>query len=343
MARALRLERAALLIEDAPGGTFVRRAAHGAVRLRALTRGHEPEDGPWSVLLPIEAGGRQVGLLALARRGAAALAPADALLARRLAAAFASIVEHDRLSADLAHAGELLARADRLSALGTLAAGVAHEIRNPLVSVRTFIQLLPERADDEEFRTGFRELALSEIERICALINDLLAFSRPLPADPEPADLNALARETVRLLDAEARKQGIALRLRAGEGLPAVVVDDRQVRQVLTNVVLNAIEACPPQGRVDVATACEREAGARWCVVTIADSGAGIPPERAARIFEPFFTTKDEGSGLGLFVASRIMSAHGGRIDVEGGAEGGAVFRLRFPVERSGGPDACAG
>ena len=91
-------------------------------------------------------------------------------------------------------------RSDRLSALGILAAGVAHEIRNPLVSVRTFIQLLPERLADEEFRTGFRDLALGEIERICGLINDLLAFSRPAPAQREPTDLNELVAQILSLI-----------------------------------------------------------------------------------------------------------------------------------------------
>ncbi len=334
--RSLSLDRAALFVEEVPGGSLVRRATHGLVRLRTLARDRVPPDGPWSAVLPVEVGGRRVGVLALARRHGAPLPPADAALARRLAAAVAALLERDRL-------GDLLARADRLAALGTLAAGVAHEIRNPLVSVRTFVELLPERADDEEFRTGFRELALGEIARICALIDDLLAFARPRPADLEPADLNALASQTVRLLDAEARKRGVALRLCTDEALPPVNVDDRQVRQVLTNVVLNAIEACPPRGRVEVRTACEQEGDARWCVVRVADSGAGIPPEQVARLFEPFFTTKAEGSGLGLFVASRIMAAHGGRIDVEDGSAGGAVFRLRFPLAPSGGSDARAG
>src|SRR5256886_6994000 len=119
------------------------------------------------------------------------------------------------MAADLARSRELLARADRLAALGMLAAGVAHEIRNPLVSVRTFIQLLPERLADEEFRTGFRELALGEIERICALINDLLAFSRPAPAERERTDLNELVAQIARLLEAEARPPDVPAALPA--------------------------------------------------------------------------------------------------------------------------------
>src|SRR5439155_1479789 len=128
--------------------------------------------------------------------------------------------EHGRMAADLASSRELLARADRLSALGMLAAGVAHEIRNPLVSVRTFIQLLPERLGDEEFRTTFRDLALAEIERICGLINDLLAFSQPAHAQVDPADLNDLVAQIVRLLAAEARTHAPTVPHAANPALP---------------------------------------------------------------------------------------------------------------------------
>src|SRR5438094_10476353 len=130
---------------------------------------------------------------------------------------------------------ELLGRADRLSALGMLAAGVDHGIRNPLVSVRTFIQLLPERLADEEFRTEFRELALGEIERICALINDLLAFSRPAPAERKPTDLNELAAQIARLLEAEARRRDVAGAFHAEPDPAHVVVDGAPADHGVTN------------------------------------------------------------------------------------------------------------
>src|SRR5207244_757795 len=148
----------------------------------------------------------------LLARGAP-LTPAEGALAAGVADALAQLVESGEQAAALRQMRELLGRADRLSALGMLAAGVAHEIRNPLVSVRTFIQLLPERLADEEFRTEFRELALGEIERICALINDLLAFSRPAPTERAPTDLNELVAQIARLLEAEARR-------RSGAGSP---------------------------------------------------------------------------------------------------------------------------
>jgi signal transduction histidine kinase len=336
LARALAVERAALLVEESPGGDLLAVAVHGRVRLQALRRGETPGDGPWTLTLPV--GGERPGLLLLARRAGAALAPADRALAESLADAAARLVVQPEIDAELERTRELLARADRLSALGTLAAGVAHEIRNPLVSVRTFIQLLPERLSDVEFRTDFRDLALAEVERICALINDLLAFSRPAPAQREAADLGELVAQIARLLDAEARRRDVLVSCAGDPSLPTVIVDDAQVKQVLMNVVLNAIEACGPHGAVEISTRIDESPGQSWCIVDVADTGPGISAENLAHIFDPFFTTKDQGSGLGLYIAHRIVSEHGGRIVPTPRAEGGTVFSIHFRLD-----DADAG
>src|SRR5262245_52801969 len=198
LARGLELDRAALLVERR--GTLHPLATWGAVRLPAMQPGAIPPDGPWSAALPIANGGRPVGLALLATRGARPLAPTARATALRMLVGVGAMLDSGPLAHEAARADELLARADRLAVLGTLAAGIAHEIRNPLVSVRTFIELLPERLHDEEFRTEFRQLTLAEIERVCGLLNDLLAFTRPTPALLEPSDLNALAMQTVRLL-----------------------------------------------------------------------------------------------------------------------------------------------
>ena len=340
--RALGLERAALFLETSPGSALVPVATHGVGELPSCEPEAEAPGGPWGLVLPLRSGPRVAGLLLLAPPGGGALPPAEEELASRLAEGAVLFLEHSQLAADLARAHELLARADRLSALGTLAAGVAHEIRNPLVSVRTFIQLLPERLGDEEFRTTFRDLALGEVERICGLINDLLAFARPAPAQVEPTDLNELVGQIVRLLDAEARKRGVAVACLSDPLLPLVTVDEAQVKQVLMNIILNAIEACGARGRVEITT--RSEAGPEpSCVVAVADSGRGIAPEHLEQIFDPFFTTKDAGSGLGLFVAHEIVTHHGGSITAAPRAEGGTVFTIHFPVRGGAGQvDAIA-
>ena len=332
LARALGLERAALLAETSPPGALVPVAVHGEPPPAPLAPGEAPEAGSWSLTLPVGAGERARGLLLLARAGAAPLTSADRALAAGVADALAQLVESGRQAAELRQTRELLGRADRLSALGMLAAGVAHEIRNPLVSVRTFIQLLPERLDDEEFRTEFRELALGEIERICALINDLLAFSRPSPAERAPTDLNELVAQITRLLEAEARRRDVAVVFQGEAELPRVVADEAQVKQVLMNLLLNALQACGSHGRVEITTRSEKDRGERWCTVTVADSGAGIPPEHVEQIFDPFFTTKDAGSGLGLFIARRIVTEHGGHITTAPRPEGGTAFTIHFPL-----------
>ena len=327
LARALRLERVALAFEEPGGGRLVPLALHGPVRADALGAGAKPGGGPWSAVLPV----RGPGLLLVARAGGASLAPSALALTERVAeAAGPALADPASAGSELARSEEFLVRADRLSALGTLAAGVAHEIRNTLVSVRTFIQLLPERQNDEEFRTTFRDLVLAELDRICALINDLLALSRPRPALLQPADLNELVRQIVRLLDADARKHEVGLAYRPS-AVPRVVLDEAQVKQVLVNVILNGIQACAPHGTVEVTTQAEESGGQGWCVVTVADTGPGVAPELVERIFDPFYTTKESGSGLGLFIARRIVSEHGGHVRVAPRAGGGTACTISLP------------
>jgi signal transduction histidine kinase len=327
LVRALDLERVLFLIDDGSGRALRCVGHHGPVPTDSVPADAVAPGGPWSAIFPVESGGRIAGQLLLAKADAKTLDAGDYTLARQLADGAGTILEHAGIAADLEHARTLLQRADRLSALGTLAAGVAHEIRNPLVSVRTFIQLLPERVDDEEFRTSFRELALKEIERICELITDLLSFSRPTPADREPADLNEITSQIVRLLEPEARKRDVAVTMALAERVPLVVVHEAQVKQVLMNVVLNAIQACTGHGAVDVRT--EQDA-AGDSVVEVADTGVGMTAEQREHIFDPFFTTKETGSGLGLYIAHRIVAEHGGAIVVEPRPEGGTTFRITF-------------
>jgi len=241
-----------------------------------------------------------------------------------------AMLDTGALAHEAARAHELLARADRLAVLGTLAAGIAHEIRNPLVSVRTFIELLPERLHDEEFRTEFRQLTLAEIERVCGLLNDLLAFARPSPAQLEPSDLNALATQTVRLLEPEARKRRVSIRLALDDTLAPVSIDEGRAKQVLMNLILNAIEACTGRGTVDVATSMTVPGA--WSLLEVADDGAGVPDDLAPHVFDPFVTTKDTGSGLGLHIAHRIVTEHGGAIRVRHRPAGGTVFAVTLPT-----------
>lgn len=246
--------------------------------------------------------------------------------------AHAARTEVARLHEQLEVARQLLSKSDRLSAIGMLAAGVAHEVRNPLVSVRTFVQLAPERIDDEEFRTGFRDLALGEIDRICLLVNDLLAFARPTTPDAQATDINDVLEQIQRLVEGEAKKGGVELSAQLDTSVPMIDGDDARIKQVFLNVVLNAIEACSGGGSVNVMTKTVQRAENHYLQIEVRDTGAGIAPENADRIFDPFFTTKERGNGLGLFIAQRIVRDHQGDIEIASAPGGGTSVLLYFPV-----------
>lgn len=324
--RALALDRACLLAAVAAGSPYRLLGGVGAELPAALEPDAEPPHGPWSAVCSIEVPEGGCGLLLLSRGDGMPLAPGERELVTEVARALGAVLSRPRLEDELDAARALLAQADRLSTLGTLAAGIAHEIRNPLVSVRSFVQLAPERLHDEEFCGPFRDLALAEIDRICELLGELLAFSRPSTIDCGPVDLSELVRQTVRLLEPEARQRGVTLRHESSGDLPRIDGDAAQLKQVLLNLVLNALQASPLRATVLLRTFGDGDA-----VVEVVDEGPGIAPECAARIFEPFFTTKERGSGLGLFVAQRIVQAHGGTIRLRPAPGRGTVFTIRLP------------
>jgi signal transduction histidine kinase len=270
-----------------------------------------------------------------AKRSGWAFTQEDIEILTILANQLAISMENARLYADLKRSRELIQRSDRLSAIGTMAAGLAHEIRNPLVSIRTFTQLLPERMGDEEFRSKFFQLTLSEVDRICTLINELLAFARPAPAQLSRMDLNACLEGICLLVESQARNRGVVLRTKLKPGLRSMTADEDQVKQVVMNVVLNAIQACDDGGEVEV-TAYENVVDNKAYLCTeISDTGRGIDRELLEHIFDPFFTTRREGTGLGLSIAHQIVGRHGGFIEVKSEPGDGTTFFINFPVNPS--------
>jgi signal transduction histidine kinase len=282
--------------------------------------------------------------MTIAVLGAALMLSALALLRalwrlrRAEAGAAAATRELIGLRAELQQCQRLLGHADRLSAVGMLAASVAHEVRNSLVSVRTFAQLLPERLHDEEFRTTFRELALTEIDRIGVLVNDLLACARPSADTIEPVDVGDTLAQLCRLVEIEAKQRGIVIRAVFPPPLPRISIDQGLIKQVFLNVLLNAIHACDAEGHITLATRTIRDLDASFLQVEVCDSGRGIPAADLERIFDPFFTTKEGGSGLGLFIARRIVGDHGGVIEVDSTPGKGTAVRVNFPLPSGGAP-----
>ena len=237
---------------------------------------------------------------------------------------------------ELKQSQETLRRADRLSSLGLLTAGLAHEIRNPLVAIRTFTQLLPERYDDPEFREGFQGLALKEVDRICGLITDLLTFARPSKPNVAPENVNDVVDNIARILETQAKEKGVEISRQFGADLPKAWIDREQMKQVFMNLILNAIQAMPGAGKITLLSrAVERngvQPAGEFVQVEVRDDGIGIPEENLHHIFDPFFTSKDEGSGLGLAVSHQIVQEHGGFVTVESTVGKGTSFFIHVPV-----------
>ena len=246
--------------------------------------------------------------------------------AQRLAGPVAAALAAGRLS----QLDEEVRRVDRLAALGALSAEIAHEVRNPLVSVKTFLQLLPERRDDPEFLTRFFDVVTDEIARMERLLDAVLAHARPQAAASNPASDSARVIATVvDLLRHRAQARGVAVASETEPGLPAVAVSEDRLRQVLLNLAMNAIDATPEDGTVRLAA---RAAG-DGVELVVSDDGPGIPEDSRTRVFEPFFSGRsDRPGGLGLAICRRIAEEAGGSIRVVDGRTGGAEFRVNLPT-----------
>jgi two-component system nitrogen regulation sensor histidine kinase GlnL len=238
-------------------------------------------------------------------------------------------------------------RADRLSSIGTLAAGMAHEVKNPLVSIKTFTPLLPPRFDDADFRRTFAEVVPHEVDRIDAIVSRLLDFARPKDAHFGLQDLRMIIEQVLALLENETRKTSITVQLDFPPGRIPVYSDEQQLHQVFLNLFLNGIDALRRThgGTLSVQTYYDRVHLRRngvtsfretECVrVVVTDTGCGIPPEHMEHLFTPFFTTKAEGCGLGLSVVHGIITEHGGEIDVSSVPGSGTSFTVTLPLAKS--------
>jgi two-component system NtrC family sensor kinase len=289
------------------------------------------------ISLPIISKERLVGILNLGHKEDKSLySDEDLELLSTLANQAAIAIENARLYENLKQSQDTLRRADRLSSLGLLTAGLAHEIRNPLVAIRTFTQLLPERYDDAEFREGFQGLALKEVDRICGLITELLSFARPSKPNVAPENVNDVVDNIARILESQAKEKNVEIGRDFGVDLPKVWIDREQMKQVFMNLILNAIQAMKDGGAITIATRAvtrnETQPAGEFVQVEIKDTGVGIPTENLQHIFDPFFTSKDEGSGLGLAVSHQIVQEHGGFVTVESTVGKGTSFFVHVPV-----------
>jgi signal transduction histidine kinase len=234
--------------------------------------------------------------------------------------------------ARLARMEHEMLRLTRLATMGDLLAEAVHEIRNPLVSVKTFLQLLPENLDDRDFTENFREVVIEEVRRMERLLDSILQQARPKPVDAEDdeAAVGAVIESVGRLLEKRAQEKRLRLVVDVGADLPKAAIGEDPLRQIVLNLLLNAFEATPEYGRVALTASLDSEV----LVLAVDDEGPGVPEAERARLFDPFFSTRgNRPVGLGLTVCRRLVDAASGTICVEDASGGaGARFWVRLPI-----------
>ena len=279
---------------------------------------------------------RLLGFLALGpKRSGAGYAEEDvhafATLANEAAIAIENALSYEELvkaNEQLKAAYDRLVRQERLVLAGQFAAGMAHEIKNPMSAIKTFAQYLPERYQDPAFREKFFRIVQGEIERINILVKDLSDFAKPAPLRLQPTHLATLARDTLALLSDHCLRKGVEVQTAFEENGLTIQADAQQLKQVLLNLCLNSLEAMAQGGRLEVATRL------RGGTVTlrVSDTGCGISPEHLQTIWDPFFTTKERGMGLGLAIVKGIVERHGGRISLSSSQRKGTTVDLSLPL-----------
>ncbi len=217
-----------------------------------------------------------------------------------------------------------LQRLDRLANLGIFSAGIAHEIKNGLVAIHTFVEVLLEKSEDREMA----EVVRRELKRIDGLTTQMLRFAAPKPATLVPVNVHALLDLSLRLLEHQMKGTMISLTRDYRAAPETVRGDESQLQHAFMNLLLNAVEAMSQGGELTVRT----ETGAGKLKITIRDTGTGISPENLTHVFETFFTTKKNGTGLGLAICRRVVEEHHGSIEILSEAGRGSTFIITLPL-----------
>jgi two-component system sensor histidine kinase HydH len=221
-----------------------------------------------------------------------------------------------------------LRHSDRLASLGQLSAGIAHEIRNPLGSIQGAVDILAQDLAPTDPKSEFAQIARKEVSRLEKLTGEILQFSKPAPPKQLPIDWREIAEAACRLCSDQAHRQGVEIIREREAPEITILVDPEQLKQVLINILINAIQAQPGGGKIIIQGQIE----AGELALSIRDHGSGIPPEDLDHIFDPFFTTRREGTGLGLSISYQLIKNNGGRIRATSEPGRGSCFLVSFPV-----------
>jgi two-component system sensor histidine kinase HydH len=227
---------------------------------------------------------------------------------------------------------EKVKRSEKLAAIGELAAGVAHEIRNPLSSIRGFAQFLRHSLKDKPQEKEYAETMVTEVDRINRVVTDLLTFARPTTVKISPTDISELIEHSVRLVEADALSRDVNIQMKISD-FTKLPLDANQLTQALLNLLLNALQALPPKGNIEIGA--ELDASDSRLHLWVKDDGPGIPSTHIEKIFEPFYTTREKGTGLGLAIVHKIVENHNGEIRVNSPPQGmprGCRFSIIIPI-----------
>ena len=263
----------------------------------------------------------------------------DLSLLKSVAQNAAIAIHNGMLYEELKRAQRTVQRTQRLRSLEIIAAGFAHEIRNPLTSIKTFLQLTPSRMDDADFLVGFSQIACDDVSRIERLIKEILDYARFRDPQFMEEDLQEIISSCLHLIEVRADQKKIKIKKQFADGLPKIMVDRQQMKQVLLNLFLNALDAMAEKGGTLTVTTRQVTTPAQDSLVQIevGDTGCGIDPKDLDHIFDPFYTTKHEsgereGTGLGLTIVNQIMRDHHGYIDVHSTVGEGTTFVGNLPL-----------
>ena len=288
------------------------------------------------VIVPSFSGRRLLGFLVLGERlnrrpYTEAEVTALVRLSRECAAALETVQSAGRLetvTSKLQSAEERLVRQERMVAAGRLAMGLAHEIKNPLAAIKTFAEFLPERHQDPTFLQEFAAIVSKEVDRISRIVQSLSDFAKPVLLKIETTDVQKVLKDTATLLSNDCLKRNVTIEQQLEPTSILLPADPGQLKQVILNLCVNALDAMPQGGTLTVSCRLDRQDAC----IQITDTGTGIAPEHLPHLFDPFFSTKDAGMGLGLSVVKQIVEQHLGTIQVESHVGQGSTFDIRLPL-----------
>jgi len=309
-------------------------------RYKVLVEGMQSE-----VAAPMIGGESIIGVINVESRKVGAFKPSDKELLMTLAAHAARVWENAMLyqmaqqrNQELLESYEKLRKAqrelirkERLAALGEMAAIVAHEIRNPMTAIRGFAQRIGRRLHDPAAAGKYLDIIISEVDRLDEVIRSVLYFGKKPAMRKQSARIDSIIREALLILDDNIKRKSLKVQRSIDEGLPAVMLDEDQMKQVIINLLHNAVDATPRGGLMAI-EATRQDSG---LLIRVTDSGTGVAPEISEKVFEPFFTTKPRGTGLGLTMVQRIVEEHNGTIGFTNLPGKGAAFIVHLPLPGS--------